>query len=128
MFGFWRRGTEEKDVAATTVDLIGEGYRRAYVQHLLGDRAKVEAELVSGKRAHLLAEMGPEVVVLDCASGGVNPPLALPDGTAGVGMEGFDLRRGAPLAQQRAGNRRRGDGSVRFRKRVRTARGRRGAR
>lgn len=77
MFGFWRRGTEEKDVAATTVDLIGEGYRRAYVQHLLGDRAKVEAELVSDKRAHLLAEMGPEVVVLDCASGGVNPLLAL---------------------------------------------------
>ena len=77
MFGFWGRGTAEKDVAVTTVALIGEGYRRAYVQHLLGDRAKVEAELVSDKRAHMLAEMAPEVVVLDCASEGVNPLLAL---------------------------------------------------
>ena len=78
MLGFWRRGTAEKDVAATTVALIGEGYRRAYVRHLLGERAKVEAELVSDKRAHMLAEIGPEVVVLDCASEGTNPLLALP--------------------------------------------------
>lgn len=78
MFGFWRQGMEEKDVAATTVALIGEGYRRAYVQHLLGDRAKVGAELASCKRAYMLAEIGPEVVVLDCASEGINPLLALP--------------------------------------------------
>lgn len=77
MFGFWRRETAEKAVAATTVALIGEGYRRAYVQYLLGDRAKVEAELVTDRRTHMLAELGPEVVVLDCASEGINPLLAL---------------------------------------------------
>ncbi len=76
MFGLRER--KSGGGAATRVALIGEGYRRAHVRHLLGDRARVEAELVSDKRAHMLAEIGPEVVVLDCASEGVNPLLTLP--------------------------------------------------
>lgn len=77
MFGLSRR-VEERSGAAVTVALIGEGYRRSYVKGLIGGRVEVAAELASGRRAHLLAEIRPDVVVLDCASGGTNPLLALP--------------------------------------------------
>lgn len=76
MFGLW--GREKKGGGATTtVALIGEGYRTGYVRNLLGDRVRVEAELPSDRRVRMLAEVGPEVVVLDCASEGVNPLLSL---------------------------------------------------
>lgn len=77
MFGLRGRKKDEGG-AATTVALIGEGHRRAYVRRLLGDRVGVGAELASDRRAHMLAEIGPGVVVLDCASEGINPLLALP--------------------------------------------------
>lgn len=54
MFGLSGRKGAESD-AATSVTLVGEGYRRSYVKHLLGGRARV-AELASDRRAHLLAE------------------------------------------------------------------------
>lgn len=75
MFGLSKREKKGND-AATKVALIGEGYRWADGQHLLGHRTKVMAELVSDRRAHMLAEMGPEVVVLDCASEDTNSLLA----------------------------------------------------
>lgn len=81
MFGFRRRDNQGKgDAAAETVSvaLIGEGYRRSYVKRLLGGRVEITAELASDRRAHLLAELSPSVVVFDCASGGVNPLLSLP--------------------------------------------------
>lgn len=77
MFGLSRRA-ERSSGAAITVALIGEGYRRSYVKDLLGGRVEISAELASGRRAHLLAETQPHVIVLDCASGGMNPLLTLP--------------------------------------------------
>lgn len=77
MFGLSKRA-KERSGAVVAVALIGEGYRRSYVKDLLGGRVGIAAELASDRRAHMLAEVGPEVVVLDCASGGVNPLLALP--------------------------------------------------
>lgn len=77
MFGLSRRAKRSSG-AAVTVALIGEGYRRSYVKDLLGGRVEISAELASGRRAHLLAEIRPDVIVLDCASGDMNPLLALP--------------------------------------------------
>lgn len=77
MFGLSKRANKSGE-AVVTVVLIGEGYRRSYVKRLLDNRARVAAELASDRRVHMLAEVGPEVVVLDCASEGVNPLLALP--------------------------------------------------
>lgn len=77
MFGLSRR-VEERSGAAVTVALIGAGYRRSYVKGLIGGRVEISAELASDRRAHLLAEIRPEVIVLDCASEGTNPLLALP--------------------------------------------------
>ena len=77
MFGLLRR-TKERSGAAVTVALIGEGYRRSYVKGLLDGRVEISAELASDRRAHLLAEIRPDVVILDCASEGTNPLLALP--------------------------------------------------
>lgn len=78
MFGLWGREAERDGAATVSVALIGDGYRRSYVRQLLDGRVRVDAELVSDRRAHMLAEVGPAVVVLDCASEGVNPLLALP--------------------------------------------------
>jgi DNA-binding NarL/FixJ family response regulator len=77
MFGLSRR-KDEGSGKRIGVALIGEGYRRGYVRNLLGDRVKVKAEFVSNRRAYLLEEVCPEVVVLDCASEGINPFLSLP--------------------------------------------------
>lgn len=77
MFGLSRRARESGD-AVVTVAVIGEGYRRSYVKDLLGDRTRVAAELASDRRVHLLAEIDPGIIVLDCASDGTNPLLALP--------------------------------------------------
>lgn len=77
MFGLSKRARESSGAVATMV-LIGDGYRRSYVKRLLGGRAVVVAELASDRRAHLLAEIRPDVIVLDCASGGINPLLTLP--------------------------------------------------
>lgn len=77
MFGLSRRAKENRD-AVVTVALIGEGYRRSYVKDLIDGRVEIAAELATDRRARMLAEIGPEVVVLDCASEGTNPLLALP--------------------------------------------------
>ena len=83
MFGLWR-GKKQKmsEEAALPVVLVGEGYRRAYAKHLLehplADHVKVVGELASGRRVELLSELEPEVVVLDCASEGINPLTVLP--------------------------------------------------
>lgn len=81
MFRFWNRSTKESNDGApgevVSVALIGEGYRRAYVKNLLGDRVVVAAELTSDRRAEMLSEVSPETVILDYASESVNPLLAL---------------------------------------------------
>lgn len=79
MSRFWRSDEEKAPrEAAPAVVLIGEGHRRAYLKHLLGDRAKIAGELASDRRVELLAEVGPEVVIVDCASRGINPLITLP--------------------------------------------------
>ena len=83
MFGLWR-GKKQKvfEEASLPVVLVGEGYRRAYAKHLLehplADHVKVVGELASGRRVELLSELEPEVVILDCASEGINPLTVLP--------------------------------------------------
>lgn len=76
MFGLRKRNSGSG--AATTVALIGEGYRRSYVKGLLDGRVEISAELASDRRAHLLVEIRPDIIILDCASEGTNPLLALP--------------------------------------------------
>lgn len=77
MFGLSRRA-KERSSAAVTVALIGEGYRRSYVKGLLDGRVGISAELASDRRAHLLAEIRLDIIILDCASKGTNPLLTLP--------------------------------------------------
>ena len=122
MFGLSKR--EKGNDATTTVALIRKGYRRAYVEYFIGRRAKVEAE------------MSPGVVVLDRASEGVSPLLVISRlADLGWWLSGFRMRvmgwlwrtltygELPPLRDHTLGTRRCGNGSVRFRKRVRTARG-----
>lgn len=83
MFRFWR-GREQNAVEEPTLSviLIGEGYRRArakrLLKHPLADHVSVVGELASGRRVELISELGPETVVLDCASEGINPRAILP--------------------------------------------------
>ena len=82
MFRFWRNGKQNSVEADLPVALVGEGYRRAYaknlLEHPLADHVKVVGELASGKRVELLSELDPDVVILDCASEGINPLAVLP--------------------------------------------------
>ena len=83
MFRLWRVKKQKMfEEAALPVVLVGEDYRRAYAKHLLehplADHVKVVGELASGRRVELLSELEPEVVILDCASEGINPLTVLP--------------------------------------------------
>ena len=83
MFRFWRVKKQKVfEEASLPVVLVGEGYWRAYakqlLEHQLADHVKVVGELASGRRVELLSELEPEVVVLDCASEGINPLAVLP--------------------------------------------------
>ena len=79
MFGLSKR--EKGNDTTTTVALIRKGYRRAYVEYLIGRRAKVEAE------------MSPGVVVLDRASEGVSSLLVISRlADLGWWLSGFRMR------------------------------------
>lgn len=64
--------------SALRVALIGEDYRRDYLKRQLGGRIEVAGELAADRRVDLLAEVEPEVVIVDCGSRGVNPLATLP--------------------------------------------------
>lgn len=83
MFGWFGRKNGRDGKARTGgervgVAFVGDGYRRAYAKQPLEGRVEVAAELASDRRVHLLPEVSPEVIALDCASEGVNPLVALP--------------------------------------------------
>lgn len=75
-----RRQNNGREVQATqiTVALVGDAERRARLRGLLRGRADVVAEIAEARRAFLLAEVAPDVVLLDCGADGVNPFVALP--------------------------------------------------